>query len=243
MKVKGNERISTQALTSTYDELFASSDRLRDSDAFYRWVLEKLDPLPGQRLLDIGCGEGLLVRFALERGVQATGIDLSPVGAQIARRTAGEGVIARVDGEQLAFPEGSFDRVANVGSLEHFIHPMAGVQQMRRVLKPGGLAALVLPNSYYLADILWHVWRTGYSVSHNQPLERFATFREWWDFLESGGLQVLRAYKYNFRFPRSASDWRWYRRHPRKLLNLLLAPVTPFHLSYHFLFICRKEPG
>jgi hypothetical protein len=55
-------------------------------------------------------------------------------------------------------------------------------------------------------------------------------------------LEVVRGYKYNFRFPRSASDWGWYRRHPRKFLNLLLAPVTPFNLSYHFLFICRRVP-
>jgi SAM-dependent methyltransferase len=242
MRVQGNEGISTQELTSTYDELFATSDRLRDSDAFYRWVLDKLEPQPGQRLLDVGCGEGLLVKFARQRGLQAMGIDLSPVGAQIARRTASEGVIALVDGEQLSFPEGCFDLAANVGSLEHFIHPLAGVQEMRRVLRPGGRAALVLPNSYYLADILWHVWRTGYSVSHHQPLERFATFREWWEFLESGGLEVVRGYKYNFRFPRTSSDWQWYRKHPRKLLNLLLAPVTPFNLSYHFLFICRRVP-
>jgi SAM-dependent methyltransferase len=242
MKVQGNAGISTQELTSSYDELFATSDRLRDSDAFYRWVLDRLDPQPGQRLLDVGCGEGLLVKFARQRGLKAFGIDLSPVGTQIARRTAAEAVIARVDGERLSFPEGSFDLAANVGSLEHFIHPQAGVQEMRRVLRPGGLAALVLPNSYYLADILWHVWRKGYSVSHNQPLERFASYREWWEFLEAGGLEVVRGYKYNFRFPRSASDWGWYRRHPRKFLNLLLAPVTPFNLSYHFLFICRRVP-
>ena len=111
---------------------------------------------------------------------------------------------------------------------------------MRRVLRPEGRAALVLPNSYYLADIFWHVWRTGYSVSHHQPLERFATFGEWSDLIRGGGLEVVKAYKYNFRFPRSAEDWRWYRQHPKKMLYLLIAPFTPFNLSYHFLFICKR---
>jgi SAM-dependent methyltransferase len=244
MKTQGNAGITAWELRAAYDEMFAGAERLRDSDSFYRWVLDRLNPGPGARLLDIGCGEGILVKVARQRGVQAVGVDLSAVGAGIALHTAGPGTVALSDGERLAFPDQSFDYAANLGSLEHFIHPEAGVREMARVLHPGGRAALVLPNSYYLADIFWHVWRTGYSVSHSQPLERFATCGEWREFLEAGGLNVERTLKYNFRFPRSRADLAWYRRHPRKALNLLLAPLTPFNLSYHFLFICCKgEPA
>jgi hypothetical protein len=72
-------------------------------------------------------------------------------------------------------------------------------------------------------------------------LERFATFREWYDLLAEGGLVVEKAYKYNFAFPRSLFDMGWYRRHPLKLLPMLLGPLTPFNLSYSFLYICRKD--
>lgn len=236
-----SESMTTEILAESYDELFAHPGRLRDSDALYEWVLNILDPHSGQRLLDIGCGEGVLVNFARNRGAQSIGVDLSLVGAIRGRNFVSANVIGLADGEELPFPDQSFDFATNIGGLEHFLHPGAGLEEMHRILRRDGLAALILPNSYYLADIIWHVWRTGYSVSHKQALERFATYKEWWEFIEEHGFQVLRAYKYNLRFPRSSSDWQWYRQHPKKLLNLFVSPFVPFNLSYHFLYICTPQ--
>lgn len=233
-----SDNMTTDVLAESYDELFAHPGRLRDSDALYKWVLKILDPQPGQKLLDIGCGEGILVNFAREIGTETIGIDLSVVGAIRAQNHVSAQVIAVADGENLPFPDRSFDFATNIGGLEHFLQPEKGLNEMHRILHREGLAALILPNSYYLADIIWHVWRTGYSVSHSQALERFATYKEWWEFIEAHGFQILQAYKYNLRFPRSSNDWKWYRQHPRKLLNLIVSPFVPFNLSYHFLFIC-----
>jgi ubiquinone/menaquinone biosynthesis C-methylase UbiE len=234
--------LSAQEISAAYDRLFETRGALRDSDIFYRWVLNQLAPHPGQRLLDVACGEGILLKFARAHGLHPIGIDLSPKGAQLAQAFVEEKIISIANGEALPFADGSFDLVTNLGSLEHFLQPIKGVQEICRVMDPGGLAAIFLPNSYYLVDIVWHVMRTGYSVSHRQPLENFATFREWWDFLESGGLRVIKAIKYNYIFPRSTNDWQWFRQHPRKLLNLLAAPFIPFNLSNHFLYICRRAP-
>jgi ubiquinone/menaquinone biosynthesis C-methylase UbiE len=241
MKEQSNSSLTQQEIAHVYDELFEGESRLRDTDTFYKWVLNKLDPKPSSKLLDVACGEGLLVAIARSRGVEAFGIDLSIKGAALARKRIPESVIGIANGEYLPFPDDSFEYVTNIGSLEHFLNPMFGVQEMRRILQPEGLAAVILPNSYYLVDIIWQVWRTGYSVSHKQPLERFATFREWWDFLEEGGFNIVRAYKYNFLFPRSWSDFRWYTHHPRKILNLIASPVIPHNLSNHYLYICSKK--
>jgi SAM-dependent methyltransferase len=191
-------------------------------------------------LLDVACGEGHLIRFARQRGVEAFGIDFSLNASLRAQLNVGSPVVALADGEALPFPDGSFDYVMNLGSLEHFLNPLRGVQEVRRLLRHEGQAAFLLPNSYYLADIIWHVWRTGYGVSHRQLLERFATFREWADLLEQGGLRVKKASRYNFCFPRSCDDWRWYLERPQRLLNLLIAPFVPFNLSYSFLYVCTK---
>lgn len=236
-----SDTITADVLAESYNELFTHPGRLRDSDALYKWVIKILDPQPGQKLLDIGCGEGILVDLARAKEVEAIGIDLSEVGANRARDHVSADVISIADGERLPFLDQSFDFATNIGGLEHFLHPATGLQEMQRILHRDGLAALILPNSYYLADIIWHVWRTGYSVSHKQALERFATFKEWWEFIENHGLKVRHAYKYNLRFPRSSNDWQWYFQHPRKLLNLIISPLVPFNLSYHFLYICTPQ--
>ncbi|MEA3377653.1 MAG: methyltransferase domain-containing protein, partial [Chloroflexota bacterium] len=136
--------------------------------------------------------------------------------------------------------DNAFHYVTNLGSLEHYPDIPRGVREMVRVLKPDGRAAILLPNSYYLADILWQVWRTGYGPSHQQPLERFATVGEWSDILSEGGIDILRIHAYNFLFPVRRKDWQWYRRRPRRFLNLLIAPFVPFNLSYCHLFIGQK---
>ncbi len=239
MNTRTNKQLTQTEIAHIYDDLFNEQGRLRDSDAFYSWILKKLGPTPGTKLLDIACGEGLLVAAARTKGVECTGIDLSTQGILRAKKRLGKPVVAIANGEYLPYTNRSFDFVTNIGSLEHFINPLAGLQEMKRILKPDGKAAIFLPNSFYLADIIWQVWRTGYSVSHKQPLERFASFREWWDYLEIGGFRVKKAYKYNFCFPRSKSDVQWYMMHPRKILNLMIAPVIPFNLSNHFLYICE----
>ena len=241
MKIKENPHLTQDDIARVYNELFKKQGQLRDSDAYYHWVLDRLAPATGTSLLDVACGEGMLVWAARKRGVNGIGIDLSSLGTMLAHMRIGASLVSIANGEFLPFADQSFDYVTNTGSLEHFLNPLAGVKEMIRVLKPNGQALLVLPNSYYLVDIIWQVWRTGYSPSHKQPLERFASFREWWDFLENGGLRIIKAYKYNFCFPRSKADWLWYRQHPKKILNLCLAPFIPFNFSNHFLYLCSRS--
>lgn len=223
-----------------YDRAYAERG-IRDSDSFYSWVVKLMGLKPGSTVLDVGCGEGIFLRYAERSGLKGFGVDISPVALRIARGRLKYGRLCQADGESLPFRAGQFKGVACLGSLEHYLHPEKGLQEIRRVLAEDGVAAIALPNSYYLVDIIWRVWRTGYGPNHKQMVERFATVREWEAFLEEGGLRVLRVYKHNFRFPRSSADLRWYLSHPRKILNLLVAPFIPFNLSNSFVFICTKR--
>jgi methionine biosynthesis protein MetW len=110
-----------------------------------------LDPLMvrGRKALDVGCGDGARYGARVrESGVEIHGVDISEVAVEAARA---RGVDARVAslGEPLPFADASFDVVICLEVLEHLVDPAAVVHEINRVLKPGGLALLSVPNTAF----------------------------------------------------------------------------------------------
>jgi SAM-dependent methyltransferase len=115
-------------------------------------VLEALAPGPGDRLLDVGCGGGVLLRDALTAGAIAAGVDHSPEMVRLARETNSEAVAAgrlevvQADATSLPFPDGSFTRVSMVIVFLFLPDPAAALREVNRVLRPGGrLAVATIP--------------------------------------------------------------------------------------------------
>jgi SAM-dependent methyltransferase len=114
-----------------------------------RRAMAELAPMPGERILDIGCGAGQ-TSFELAQVVGAGGrvlaLDLSEPLLDIARRrTAGvAGVdIAQGDAQTFAFEPGAFDAVFSRFGVMFFADPAAAFANIRRALKPGGRLAFV----------------------------------------------------------------------------------------------------
>lgn len=124
---------SREVVSSKYDKIYSIYGELRNSNAFYQWVLNKLNPKPGFHLLDVACGEGHLLRFANEMGLHPIGIDLSYIATKTANRIVGNNIALVSDGEYLPFPNQTFDYVTNLGSLEHFVSPERGLAEMGHV--------------------------------------------------------------------------------------------------------------
>jgi len=104
---------------------------------------------PGQRVLDVGCGPGAhlgLLAGAVSPGGSVVGIDLDAGRvAFAAERWGGNDTIAVREGDHgaLPFPDGSFDVAWASLVLHHAERPLAMLGEMRRVVRPGGLVAIV----------------------------------------------------------------------------------------------------
>ncbi len=106
---------------------------------------------PGSRVLEIGCGPGhLATRMARDHRLDVTGLDLDPAMIERAtssgerRRAAGETAPTFVVGDVAALPvpDRSFDVVVSTLSVHHWDDAAAGIREIARVLKPGGVGLL-----------------------------------------------------------------------------------------------------
>ncbi len=110
-------------------------------------VLEMLDSKPGL-LLDVGCAAGAEFEPLLARGFQIVGLDYAPKMLALAQQRFGASRnvhLCRADAEALPFPGASFDQVVCLGVFEYLTTYDRCLDEIHRVLRPGGVAIISLP--------------------------------------------------------------------------------------------------
>jgi SAM-dependent methyltransferase len=109
-------------------------------------VVERLDPRPGRRWLDLACGTGAVAERAAAQGAEVTGVDLAPALIETAKERAAElglEVDYQVgDCERLALPDASFDAVSSACGVMFAPDHAATARELARVTRPGGHIAL-----------------------------------------------------------------------------------------------------
>jgi SAM-dependent methyltransferase len=136
------------------------------------------------RILDIGCGHGILLERALARwsAVQPCGCDFSAVMCARTRARNPGAAVARADAEDLPFADGRFDHVFMVEVLEHLPQARRALGEVRRVLRPGGTFLVAVPNRDWF-----------HYESHMQAREKNRPLEAQWHWYGAGEIKQLLA--------------------------------------------------
>lgn len=119
-------------------------------------LIEIVPDLLSRKILDLGSGRGGFLLDVSSRGGDATGLELSPDYIEETKhRALARGLMVNVlrgVAEKMPFLEDSFDFINICEVIEHVNDPKAMLKEVRRVLKPGGLAYLSVPNRFGMRD-------------------------------------------------------------------------------------------
>ena len=149
---------------------------------------------PGARVLDVGCGRGVILGALADRGFEVHGVEISPEAARGADPRAEIRIASKLS--EAGYPDATFDEVIVWHVLEHLSDPRGTLEEIHRVLAPGGRLIVAVPNfssaqarwtgaAWFHLDLPRHVYHFPLAA-----LERL---------IERAGFEVGRAYHFSLR--------------------------------------------
>ena len=156
------------------------------------------------RYLDVGCSTGVVVEAARDTGWEAVGIDLNPSAIEFGTTRGLD--LRTVALEDAGFEDGSFDAVSLFDVLEHLIDPVGTLRECVRLLKPGGIVFMYVPNYDSASRVLMgkdahFIWPTHHLNYYTPVTLRDLMAREALEtvYVATEGLDLV--------------DYLWHRRH------------------------------
>lgn len=233
----GQGRDPQRSIQRWFDVVYAAKGLayLRPAE-YYALFLDHLHVRAGERVLDVGCGPGLLLSQALRRGLHCAGIDLSRVALGLAQDCAHGALLAHCNVEALCFPDQSFDHITCIGVLEHFVDVDRALAEMRRVARPGAGICVLVPNARSLARICG-LRRTA----SGRPGEAIATLDEWAQVFRRNGFLIERVQRdeWGVRLLRRALPGRRSRNGCAAAGTPRSRSLVPLRYANQFVFILR----
>lgn len=162
-----------------YDDLADAAGRLTpEKKAHFARQLHRIEHFLGRRgtLLDVGCGAGAFLRYASERGWSAAGTDIQlSAAAQTSGARLWSGQLSAID-----FGAERFDAVRFHHVLEHTQNPLTDLRCARRLLRPGGVLYLSVPNLAGLSPRL-KSWQSRWGLK-GRRWRHYAALHHLWFF-------------------------------------------------------------
>jgi SAM-dependent methyltransferase len=203
---------------------------LRPPEA-YPIFLQLLRTRPGERLLDVACGPGLLLRAARDRSLHATGVDLSRVAVGMVPRVAPGATALQANAEDLPFEDATFDFVTCIGSLERFLDRRSALREMKRVARPGARFCLMVRNARTFG---WRVATQWPGRVNRRGHQDAGTLEEWTTLFAECGFAVRTVVP---------DQWFWQKWRNRLFRpgagepERIVGPIVPLRFANEFIFI------
>ena len=113
------------------------------------------------RLLDVGCGAGLALRCAADRGADVTGLDAAPGMLDYARRRVPGAEFVQGEIQSLPFADNAFDAVTGFNSFQYAADPVAALREAKRVTAPGGRILALVWSPAEMCELAPHLQSLG----------------------------------------------------------------------------------
>lgn len=154
MTARGAYRRFWAGVGSRFPDLGGAASTRYYAENEQRLFADHFPPLPGLSILKTDLWDEAkntrILAWASARGARAFGVDISEPTVRQARVAFDEGALlcAVSDVRELPFADDSFDAIYSMGTIEHFDETERAVEEMARVLKPGGRAIIGVPNRH-----------------------------------------------------------------------------------------------
>jgi SAM-dependent methyltransferase len=229
--------VTQETVRHWFDEVYATRglEYLRPPEAYPIFV-HLLGARPGEALLDVACGPGLLLRAASQYGLRAYGVDLSSVALEMMPNVAPRARALVGNAEQLPYADASFDHVTCIGSLERMLHRDRVLAEMRRVARPGARFCLMVRNSRTLK---WKLHAELLGRRNVRGHQDAAGLEQWSELFERLGFLVDGVYpdQWFAQRLRRALGMSWEAQQGRVTSSYLL----PLRFANEFIFVMRKR--
>jgi SAM-dependent methyltransferase len=202
----------------------------------YRIFLELLEAEQGQKLLDVACGTGVLLKAASSYTSELYGIDISNVALEEAKKSIPSANLMHGTAESLPYADSTFDLVTCLGSLERMLDLSKVLNEIKRVTKPSGKYCFMVRNSNTLS---WKYFRIFTGTQRQQGHAGANTLQSWKRLFESHGFDIVDILPDQYPLQRRA-EWRSLFS-DRVDYRTPIRTSAPIEKAYEFIFLMKNE--